>query len=99
MTLLRNTIGVFFAMVLVDLWVRRNDFIVYDSILILFVLFSAANVLMGCGRFFETYLFGQRTNLTSISVPMIFLSAYGAYVRYRRTRRPWYIAAFALIFS
>ena len=59
LTLLRNTIGVFFAMVLVDLWVRRNDFIVYDSILILFVLFSAANVLMGCGRFLRPTCLGR----------------------------------------
>ncbi len=98
LTLLRNTIGVFIAMVLVDIWIRRNDFIVYDSMLILFVLYTLANVFLGYGRFFETYLFGQRTNLTSISVPMIFLSVYAAYVQYRRTGRPWYIAALGVIF-
>ena len=79
--LIRNTLGAAIVCLLVDYQLNKNAKSMCRTIALMFTIYTVLNLLAGNGMVFNTYLFGQRTNFTIISFPMmlimvIFVAAY-----------------------
>lgn len=70
----RNTIGVVFALAVIDMFLCIDKYAVYKNLMFSFAAFMILNILCGNGKIFDTYLFGQRTNLTTIAMPMMVIA-------------------------
>lgn len=73
--LIRNTLGAAMVCILIDYELNRNSKAMCKAIASVFTTYTVLNLLCGNGMFFETYLFGQRTNLTVIAFPMMIIMA------------------------
>lgn len=74
--LIRNTIGIILIMILVDMYININRMAVYKSIMGLFFVYSILNFFIKKGSIFGEYLFGARTNLTTVATPIIMTVAF-----------------------
>ena len=98
-SLVRNTLGVALAVCLLEWWLLRSPRVVLEGLLWLFAAYALANAALGHGGLFQTYLFGQRTTLTVIGLPMMAVACYAGSLGYQKTRRLrfWVLAAAILL--
>ena len=80
-SLIRNTVALIFVVIHVEMCLWKNEEIVWNGILKLFSFYSILNVACGKGIIFHEYLFGPRTNITTLSYPMIMITLLLVYCR------------------
>ena len=80
-SLIRNTVALIFVVIHVEMCLWKNEEIVWNGILKLFSFYSILNVVCGKGIIFHEYLFGPRTNITTLSYPMIMITFLLVYCR------------------
>lgn len=87
-SLIRNTIGVAFVIIHVEMYLHKDERIVWKNLLRLFAVYSVLNALCGKSTFFQEYLFGPRTNVTTVSYPLMAIVAMMSYCGKIRIKNP-----------
>lgn len=96
---LKNTIGTFFVILLIDLWIKKRVGVVLNSINICSLVLIVLTVLLGPDKFFTGWLVGRRTTITTEILPAFLIVFFISSKKYKEKKQITSIIAIIIGFS